>query len=115
MTKEVTWEIPDDYEHFLRQSAIDSNRKNAKNTWILCQGDDQTEYYFNEYTRSISWDRPVDYVEPVEYIQANIDENSSVQQVRGQEFAVRQSKTERKSKESTGKTQSTNNNSDSSM
>lgn len=107
--------MPDDYEQFLRQNAIDSNRRNAKNTWILCQGDDQTEYYFNEYARAISWDRPVDYVEPVAYVQANIDENSSVQQVKGQDIAARQANVERKSKESTGKTQSTNNNSNSSM
>lgn len=109
MTKEVTWEIPDDYEQFLRQNVIDSNRRSEKNTWILCQGDDDTEYYFNEYTRAISWDKPADYVEPVVYVQPQIDESNTVQQVRGREYASRKTKSDRKSMEISAKTPSINN------
>lgn len=103
--------MPEDYERFLRQNVIDSRRRSVKNTWILCQGDDQTEYYFNEYTRAISWDKPADYVDAVEYVQPNSDEHSNVQQVRGQENASRQTtQSQRKPKEISGKTQSTQNN-----
>lgn len=109
VTKEVTWEIPDDYEQFLRQNVIDSNRRSEKNTWILCQGDDNTEYYFNEYTRAISWDKPADYVEPVVYVQPKIDESNTVQQVRGREYASRQTKSDRKSTDTSAQMPSINN------
>lgn len=101
--------MPDDYERFLRQHVIDSNRRNAKNTWTLCQGDDQTEYYFNEYTRAISWDKPADYVEPTVNVQPIIDEHSNVQQVRGHEYSTRQAKSEQKPQKIPDKTQTTNN------
>lgn len=101
--------MPDDYERFLRQHVIESKRRNAKNTWMLCQGDDQTEYYFNEYTRSISWDKPADYVEPAANVQPVIDEHSNVQQVRGHEYGARLAKSEQKSNKISEKIQTTNN------
>lgn len=104
--------MPEDYERFLRQHVIESNRQNTKNTWILCQGDDQTEYYFHEYTRAISWDKPADYVEPVVYAQPVDDKHSSVQQVRGKEYASRHTMAERKSKDISGKNKTTDNDSD---
>lgn len=110
VTKEVTWEIPEDYERFLRQNVIDSSKRSAKNTWILCQGDDQSEYYFNEFARAISWDKPAGYVE-----QQNIEEHGSVQQVRGHKFASRQTKSERTPKENAENIQSANNNNECSM
>lgn len=110
VTKEVTWEIPDEYERFLRQYVMKSRKRHAKNTWILCQGDDQNEYYFNEYTRAISWDKPSDYVEPVEYVQPVSDEHNTAQQVRKQENAARHTQSHRRPNETAGKQRTTDNN-----
>lgn len=58
VTKEVTWEMPVEYQHFLEHSlTINSN---SLKKWILCYTDDNTPYYFNEVTREISWEKPDD-------------------------------------------------------
>lgn len=62
VTKEVTWEIPIEYEQFLEQVALTNSPTFRK--WILCYTDDNAPYYFNEVTREISWEKPDDFVEP---------------------------------------------------
>lgn len=36
------------------------------NQWTCCyaDGNDQPPYYVNEYTRKLSWEKPLDYIEP---------------------------------------------------
>lgn len=56
MSKDVTWDMPAEYQKFL-----DSNTasKRKENTWTTCYTDDEvTPYYVNEFTRIVSWDRP---------------------------------------------------------
>lgn len=65
-TKEVTWEMPAEYEQFLRNNALNITKESKKNVWVLCQPDtDTASYYFNEITREISWEKPEDYIEPI--------------------------------------------------
>lgn len=59
VTKEVTWEMPMDYQLFLEQ-AMQRNSYSLKK-WILCHTDDSAPYYFNEITREISWEKPDDF------------------------------------------------------
>lgn len=61
VTKEVTWEIPIEYEQFLEQVALTNPPTFRK--WILCYTDDNAPYYFNEVTREISWEKPDDFTE----------------------------------------------------
>lgn len=63
MTKEVTWEIPDEYEQFLKLSAMKYYGASVANKWVLCSTDGEKEYYFNAVTREISWERPAEYVD----------------------------------------------------
>lgn len=60
-TKDVTWEMPTEYQHFL-DHAISQNANSLKK-WILCYTDDNAPYYFNEVTREISWEKPDDFTE----------------------------------------------------
>lgn len=62
VTKEVTWEMPNDYKEFLDRAKVLNPKNQIK--WILCYTDDNTPYYFNEITREISWEKPNGYVEP---------------------------------------------------
>lgn len=62
VTKEVTWEIPIEYQRFLDRAVILAN-PNALKKWILCYTDDNAPYYFNEITREISWEKPIDFTE----------------------------------------------------
>lgn len=64
-TKEVTWEIPDEYQRFLELSAANFAKTSTFSKWVHCNSDDQQPYYFNEVTREISWERPADYVDVV--------------------------------------------------
>lgn len=58
LSKEVTWEMPAEYQTFL-DSNTETSSKHKKNTWTTCYTDDEiTPYYVNEYTRIVSWDRP---------------------------------------------------------
>lgn len=61
VTKEVTWEMPQEYEDFLKknETIIATN----VNKWSLCYSEDQTPYYFNDVTREISWEKPEGFVE----------------------------------------------------
>lgn len=58
ITKEVTWEMPIDYQQFLEHSL--ARNANSLKKWILCYTDDSAPYYFNEVTREISWEKPDD-------------------------------------------------------
>lgn len=60
-TKEVTWEMPSEYEEFLRRSAL--SKQPRQNKWLICYSDDGTKYFFNETTREISWEQPNEYVD----------------------------------------------------
>lgn len=62
VTKEVTWEMPIEYQRFLEQAALSNPTSFRK--WILCYTDDNAPYYFNEITREISWEKPDDFIEP---------------------------------------------------
>lgn len=62
VTKDVTWEMPIEYQRLLEQVAI--NNPQSLRKWILCYTDDNTPYYFNEVTREISWEKPDDFIEP---------------------------------------------------
>lgn len=61
VTKDVTWEMPIEYQRFLEQVAMNNPQSFRK--WILCYTDDNTPYYFNEVTREISWEKPDDFIE----------------------------------------------------
>lgn len=67
ISKEVTWEIPTEYQGYLdsqKQSLSDVSKRNA---WIICYADDEkaTPYYVNEYTREVSWEKPINFVETI--------------------------------------------------
>lgn len=62
VTKEVTWEMPNEYKEFLDRAKI--LHPNDLIKWILCYTDDNTPYYFNDLTREISWVKPDGFVEP---------------------------------------------------
>lgn len=68
-TKEVTWDIPAEYQTFLEQNADLLCDSNVSNLWTVCYtegGDEEAaqRYYVNEYTRIVSWDKPIGFVEP---------------------------------------------------
>lgn len=68
-TKEVTWEIPVEYQAFLDQNADQLSGSNVASMWTVCLTDGEEpaqRYYVNEYTRIVSWDKPVGFVEPLE-------------------------------------------------
>lgn len=72
----MTWEIPAEYEDFLKKNA--TNIANSSNTWALCYSDEQTPYYFNEITREISWVKPDGFIEiPNIQTQTNSCDNKS--------------------------------------
>lgn len=62
VTKEVTWEMPNEYKEFLDRAKILHPKDLIK--WILCYTDDNTPYYFNDLTREISWVKPEGFIEP---------------------------------------------------
>lgn len=61
VTKEVTWEMPKEYEDFLKKNATLIAKSSSK--WSLCYSEDQTPYYFNEITREISYVKPEGFIE----------------------------------------------------
>lgn len=60
VTKEVTWEMPIEYQQFLDQAML--RNSNVLRKWTLCYTDDSAPYYFNEVTREISWEKPEDFI-----------------------------------------------------
>lgn len=82
ITKEVTWEMPEDFATYLQQTANEPKQS----SWILAYSDDGTQYYFNEAMREISWEKPSDYIELITKHQIeNVKSQSSgdeVQKVR---------------------------------
>lgn len=60
-TKEVTWDMPNEYERFLRYALI--QYPNQLVQWSVCHTEDNSKYYFNEFTREISWEKPDDFIE----------------------------------------------------
>lgn len=70
-TKEVTWEIPAEYQAFLDANADLLSDSNVANMWTVCYTEEggsepAQRYYVNEYTRMVSWDRPIAFVEPAD-------------------------------------------------
>lgn len=61
VTKDVTWEMPTEYQLFLEHS-LQRNPHSLKK-WIICCTDDNAPYYFNEVTREISWEKPDDFIQ----------------------------------------------------
>lgn len=61
ITKEVTWEMPIEYQQFLDQAVLLDSHSFEK--WTLCYTDDNAPYYFNGITREISWEKPADFVD----------------------------------------------------
>lgn len=69
----MTWEIPTEYQLFLDQNAAVLANSNAPHMWQVCytdtaddgdgNGEPAQRYYVNEYTRIVSWDKPVGFVE----------------------------------------------------
>lgn len=51
-----------EYERFLRYALF--KYPNQLVQWTVCHMDDSAKYYFNEFTREISWEKPDDFVEP---------------------------------------------------
>lgn len=62
VTKEVTWEMPVEYERFLKYALV--KYPNQLVQWTVCHSDDNAKYYFNEFTREISWEKPEEFIEP---------------------------------------------------
>lgn len=69
VTKEVTWEMPIEYQQFLECSL--ARNANSQKKWILCHTDDSAPYYFNEVTREISWEKPDDLNQVNNYPQSS--------------------------------------------
>lgn len=63
LTKEVTWEIPDEYEKFLKHNATKYKNTSSIGKWAVCHTDGEPSYYFNAITREISWEKPADFIE----------------------------------------------------
>lgn len=61
VTKDVTWEMPTEYQLFLEQSS--QRNPHSLKKWIICYTDDNAPYYFNEVTREISWEKPHDFIQ----------------------------------------------------
>lgn len=72
LTKDVTWEMPAEYETFLQQS-LRSKNSNKENSYTVCYTDENVPYYVNEYTRQVVWEKPPGFVEP----KAKVKENPS--------------------------------------
>lgn len=53
--------MPTEYEQFLRYALV--KYPNQLVQWTLCHTEDNAKYYFNEYTREISWQKPDDFIE----------------------------------------------------
>lgn len=53
--------MPGEYGEFLQRAAHQITHSHKK--WVFCYTDDETPYYFNEVTREISWEKPIDFVE----------------------------------------------------
>ncbi|XP_037040805.1 formin-binding protein 4-like [Bradysia coprophila] len=72
LTKDVTWEMPAEYEKFLQQS-LRSKNSNKENSYTVCYTDENVPYYVNEHTRQVSWEKPAGFVEP----KAKVKENAN--------------------------------------
>lgn len=77
VTKDVTWEMPIEYQTFLEQTMLRNSYSLKK--WILCYTDDNAPYYFNEITREISWEKPIDFNQtiPQNSNSNNVNKNES--------------------------------------
>lgn len=73
VTKDVTWEMPMEYQLFLEQT-MQQNSYSLKK-WILCYTDDNAPYYFDEITREISWEKPIDFNQTNSNPQSNNSNN----------------------------------------
>lgn len=67
----MTWEIPAEYQAFLDANADLLSDSNVANMWTVCYTEEggsepAQRYYVNEYTRMVSWDRPIAFVEPAD-------------------------------------------------
>lgn len=56
--------MPAEYEKFLQQNLQSKNSKNKENSYTVCYTDENVPYYVNEFTRQVSWEKPVGFVEP---------------------------------------------------
>lgn len=67
-TKEVTWEVPAEYQAYLNQNAQMLRDPKVKNMWTMCfsEEDPANVYYVNELTRIVSWNKPIGFVESAE-------------------------------------------------
>lgn len=65
-TKDVTWEVPADYQAYLDQNATILKDPRVTNMWTMCSSDESPAnvYYVNELTRIVSWNKPIGFVEP---------------------------------------------------
>lgn len=65
-TKDVTWEVPADYQAYLDQNATILRDPRIANMWTMCLSEDSPAnvYYVNELTRIVSWNKPIGFVEP---------------------------------------------------
>lgn len=60
-TRDVTWDIPNEYKIYLKYIEDSGKLKYADNQkyWSECKSDDSNEpYYVNKITRVVSWDVP---------------------------------------------------------
>lgn len=62
-TKEVTWEMPAEYDKFLKQN-LPSKNSNKESSYTVSYTDENVPYYVNEFTRQVSWEKPAGFVEP---------------------------------------------------
>lgn len=58
----MTWDIPAEYENFLKQN-LRSKHSSNENSYTVCYTDDKVPYYVNEFTRQVSWEKPAGFVE----------------------------------------------------
>lgn len=65
-TKDVTWEVPADYQAYLDQNATILRDPRITNMWTMCVSEDNPAnvYYVNELTRIVSWNKPIGFVDP---------------------------------------------------
>lgn len=64
-TKEVTWEVPSDYQAYLDQNASVLRDPRVANMWTKYFSEDTPPnvYYVNELTRIVSWNKPIGFVD----------------------------------------------------
>lgn len=97
LTKDVTWEMPAEYEQFLQQSLQSKNSKHKQeNSYTVHYTDEKVPYYVNEFTRQVSWEKPAGFVEP----KAKVKESKS-KKSKDAERNGRRKKSSKKSTKST--------------